>query len=90
MKRAEKSGLKRSQRDYNLGFKLAVVSQVENGEMTYNQAQNSYGILGRRYHPHQKKYRSFFVQSNCIAGEPCWRTACKKLPREHYTTNQHR
>lgn len=30
---------KRSQRDYNLGFKLAVVSQVEKGEMTYKQAQ---------------------------------------------------
>ena len=26
--------LKRSQRNYNIGFKLAVVSQVEKGEMT--------------------------------------------------------
>lgn len=38
---------KRSQRDYNLGFKLSVVSQVENGEMTYKQAQKIYGIQGR-------------------------------------------
>jgi transposase-like protein len=38
---------KRSQRDYNLGFKLAVVSQVEKGEMTYKQAQKCYGIQGR-------------------------------------------
>jgi len=38
---------KRSQRDYNLGFKLAVVSQVEKGEMTYKQAQKAYGIQGR-------------------------------------------
>jgi transposase-like protein len=38
---------KRSQRDYNLGFKLAVVSQVEKGEMTYKQAQKVYGIQGR-------------------------------------------
>ena len=38
---------KRSQRDYNLGFKLSVVSQVESGEMTYKQAQNIYGIQGR-------------------------------------------
>lgn len=38
---------KRSQRDYNLGFKLAVVSQVEQGEMTYKQAQKVYGIQGR-------------------------------------------
>ena len=39
-------GKKRSQRDYNLGFKLAVVSQVEKGEMTYKQAQEAYGIQG--------------------------------------------
>jgi len=38
---------KRTQRDYNLGFKLAVVSQVEKGEMTYKQAQKAYGIQGR-------------------------------------------
>ena len=38
---------KRTQRDYNLGFKLAVVSQVEKGELTYKQAQNKYGIQGR-------------------------------------------
>lgn len=38
---------KRTQRDYNLGFKLAVVGQVEKGEMTYRQAQATYGIQGR-------------------------------------------
>jgi len=38
---------KRSQRDYNLGFKLSVISQVEKGEMTYKQAQRIYGIQGR-------------------------------------------
>ncbi|MEW7293184.1 IS3 family transposase, partial [Aquimarina sp. 2304DJ70-9] len=38
---------KRTQCDYNLGFKLAVVSQVEKGEMTYKQAQKAYGIQGR-------------------------------------------
>jgi transposase len=38
---------RRSQRDYNLGFKLAVVAQVEKGEMTYIQAQHHYGIQGR-------------------------------------------
>lgn len=41
------SSRKRTQRDYNLGFKLAVVEQVEKGEMTYKQAQESYGIQGR-------------------------------------------
>ena len=39
--------VKRSQRDYDLGFKLAVVDQVECGELTYKQAQKRYGIQGR-------------------------------------------
>ncbi len=38
---------KRTQRDYNLGFKLSVVAQVERGEMSYKQAQTAYGIQGR-------------------------------------------
>ena len=38
---------KRTQRDYNMGFKLAVVSSVEKGEFTYKQAQRTYGIQGR-------------------------------------------
>lgn len=44
---SEESREKRTQRDYTLGFKLAVVSQVEKGELTYKQAQKSYGIQGR-------------------------------------------
>ena len=47
MKDKDSSRVKRTQRDYNLGFKLAVVSQVEKGEMTYKQAQKVYGIQGR-------------------------------------------
>ena len=31
--------VKRTQRDYTLAFKLAVVEQVEKGELTYRQAQ---------------------------------------------------
>lgn len=38
---------KRTQRDYTLAFKLAVVDSVEKGEMTYKQAQQYYGIQGR-------------------------------------------
>ena len=38
---------KRTQRDYTLAFKLAVVDQVEKGELTYHQAQQRYGIQGR-------------------------------------------
>ena len=41
------SGIKRSQRDYTLAFKLSVVEQVEKGELTYKEAQTRYGIQGR-------------------------------------------
>lgn len=41
-----KTSNKRTQRDYSLAFKLAVVDQVEKGEMTYKQAQERYGIQG--------------------------------------------
>jgi len=41
------TGIKRTQRDYTLAFKLAVVEQVEKGELTYKQAQDRYGIQGR-------------------------------------------
>lgn len=41
------SGVKRSQRDYTLAFKLSVVEQVEKGELSYKQAQEHYGIQGR-------------------------------------------
>lgn len=41
------SGIKRTQKDYTLAFKLSVVQQVEKGEFTYKQAQQRYGIQGR-------------------------------------------
>jgi len=41
------TGVKRTQRDYTLAFKLSVVEQVERGELTYKQAQSRYGIQGR-------------------------------------------
>lgn len=41
------SGVKRTQRDYTLSFKLAVVEQVEKGDLTYKEAQERYGIQGR-------------------------------------------
>jgi transposase-like protein len=41
------TGGKRTQRDYTLAFKLAVVDEVERGELTYKQAQQRYGIQGR-------------------------------------------
>ncbi len=39
-------GVKRTQRDYSLTFKLAVVEQIEKGELTCLQAQSRYGIQG--------------------------------------------
>lgn len=41
------TGIKRTQRDYTMAFKLSVVEQVEKGELTYKQAQQRYGIQGR-------------------------------------------
>lgn len=38
---------KRTQCDYTMAFKLAVVEQVEKGELTYKEAQDKYGIQGR-------------------------------------------
>lgn len=42
-----KSSIKRTQCDYTLAFKLAVVEQVEKGELTYRKAQAKYGIQGK-------------------------------------------
>ena len=39
--------VKRTQRDYTMAFKLAVVEQIEKGEMSYKEAQDRYGIQGR-------------------------------------------
>lgn len=42
-----KPHVKRTQRDYSLAFKLALVDQIEKGELSYKQAQERYGIQGR-------------------------------------------
>ena len=47
MSKETNSRVKRTQRDYNLGFKLALVSEVEKGNYTYKQIQKAYGIQGR-------------------------------------------
>ena len=47
MDKCQSARIKRTQKDYTLGFKLAVVEQVEKGDMTYKQAQKHYGIQGR-------------------------------------------
>ena len=43
----EPKGLRRSQRDYSMTFKLQVISEVEQGTLSYKQAQKKYGIQGR-------------------------------------------
>ena len=55
------SGIKRTQCDYTLAFKLSVVEQIVKGELTYKEAQRRYGIQGRstvlvwlRKHGHQR------------------------------------
>ena len=45
--KSSSGGKKRTQCDYNMSFKLAVISQVEKGELIYKQAQKVYGIQGR-------------------------------------------
>ena len=47
MKNALEPRKRRSQRDYSLPFKLAVVGEVARGEWSYKQAQRRYGIQGR-------------------------------------------
>ena len=47
MNSKENKRIKRTQRDYNLGFKLALVTEVEKGNYTYKQIQKVYGIQGR-------------------------------------------
>ncbi|RJG11970.1 IS3 family transposase [Pseudomonas cavernicola] len=73
------SGERRSQRDYTLTFKLAVVDQVEKGELSYKEAQRRYGIQGKstvlvwlRKHGRQdwSQGASIRIQRNCPMGEP--------------------
>ena len=47
MTKQDPTYVKRTQCDYTLGFKLALVEQVEKGHFTYKQAQKHYGIQGR-------------------------------------------
>lgn len=47
MQTPEEKRVRRSQRDYSLAFKLAVVGEVARGELSKKQAQGRYGIQGR-------------------------------------------
>lgn len=47
MQEPEEKRVRRSQRDYSLTFKLAVVGEVARGELSKKQAKHRYGIQGR-------------------------------------------
>ena len=58
---------------YSLTFKLALVEQIEKGELTYKQAQVRYGIQGRstvlvwlRKHGRQDWSQGASVRSPCL------------------------
>lgn len=83
-------GIKRTQRDYTHAFKLAVVEQVEHGELTYKEAQKRYGIQGRstvltwlRKHGHLDWYN--LSSSDLMSTEM---TKKPSLPQNPRATNQ--
>jgi len=47
MGKKEETRKKRSQRDYSMSFKMSVIVQIEKGDLTYQQAQDLYGIQGK-------------------------------------------
>jgi transposase-like protein len=47
MGKKEETRKKRSQRDYSMSFKLSVIDEIEKGDLTYQQAQDLYGIQGK-------------------------------------------
>lgn len=57
-------GIKRTQRDYTLAFKLAVVEQVERGELTYKEVGNNRGqTMVKLTVPHLLAYPHFLPLS---------------------------
>ena len=77
---------KRSQRDYTIGFKLSVISEVEKGEMTYKQVQKRYGIQGRStvltwLRKHGKLNWSNPVDRTMSSSKPIQETPDQKIKR---------
>ena len=44
--KSENKYVRRTQKDYFLSFKLQVVQEIENGELSVNGARRKYGIQG--------------------------------------------
>lgn len=81
------TGIKRTQRDYTLAFKLSVVEQVEHGELTYKEAQKRYGIQGRstvltwlRKHGHLDWYN--LSSSDLVSTEMTKKPALPQTPEQ--------
>jgi transposase-like protein len=47
MNKSTTAYVKRTQKDYSMSFKLQIVQQIENGELTATQAVKQYGIQAR-------------------------------------------
>lgn len=74
----ENKRTRRSQRDYGMAFKLAVVRQVEKGELTYKQAQREYGIQG-------KSTVLVWLRKH---GELDWKRPAMSMPKVNETPSQ--
>jgi transposase len=86
LKKTTPSRIKRTQRDYTLGFKLQVVVAVEKGDMTYKQAQKIYGIQGRStvltwLRKHGKMNWTHPVQITMSKTSPASETPTQKIKR---------
>jgi len=76
-------GIKRTQRDYTLAFKLGVVDQIEKGELTYKDAQWRYGIQGRStvlvwLRKHGRQHWGAMASSSCMS--PLLNSGASKPP----------
>jgi transposase len=81
------SGIKRTQRDYPLAFKLGVVDQVEKGELTYKEAQQRYGIQGRStvlvwLRKHGRQRWDAMASSRCMSPPSSFGTSKPPTPEQ--------
>lgn len=70
--------IRRSQRDYPLSLKLAVVKELESGSISYNCAMRKYGIQGSGTLGVWKRKYGTFDPSNTIIGSTMSRPRNKR------------
>jgi len=78
------TGVKRTRRDYTMAFKLAVVGQVEKGELSCGQAQSRYGIQGNSTVLNwlRKHGRQGWGRAASLAAMPIDKTAVAPTPEQ--------